>query len=212
MNIREGFNNLIRFFLILAVIISAASGQAQNPTTWPQKKLDNWFEKQEWGNGWDISPHESVDKRKFALSYFENPEKWQKVFDFLANTDLVNSDCENITIDDGNILVYIQPYLSMSMESAPFKSHKEYISLHYVIEGEELIGVTDSKGLDDSDSGSQNFAIYDNKEAIYFKADPQVFFLFFPGEVYCSGVKAGDPGEVKKLVVMIKEESNSIDK
>ena len=207
MKIRKGFNNPMKFFLVLVVVILTFSCEAQEPENWPQKKLDDWFEKQEWENGWKIKPHESIDKTRFAVSYFNNTERWQKVFSYLANTNLTDADCENIIIDEGSILIYIKPYMTRGRENVQFKSDKEYITLHYVIEGEELIGLADNKDVNELVPVIQDedIALYDYNGGNYFKADQETFVVFFPGDIYCSGVKKADPDEVKKLIVKIKE-------
>lgn len=196
----------MKFTLLCITMLLTCSCKIQEPANWSQRKLDDWFEKQEWENGWKIKPHESIDKTRFAVSYFNNPERWQKVFSYLANTNLTDADCENIIIDDGSILIYIKPYMTRGRESVQFKSDKEYITLHYVIEGEELIGIADNKDVNElvPVSLGKDITLYDYKEGNYFKADPETFFVFFPGDIYCSGIKIDDTDEVKKLTVKIK--------
>ena len=56
---------------------------SQDPSRWSSSKIDKWFEKGEWLNGWTVSPDASINRKEFAVSYFKNKERWNKAFAFL---------------------------------------------------------------------------------------------------------------------------------
>ena len=104
-------------------------------STWSSKKIDKWFEKGEWLNGWTVSPDASINRKTFAVSYFKNKERWDKAFTFLKNSDLSKLEIKRYDIDGDNLYAPVSEYLTKNEEDAKFEAHQKYIDIQYVVSG-----------------------------------------------------------------------------
>jgi len=178
-----------------------------DPSTWSSSKIDKWFEKGEWLNGWKIKPDASINRGEFAVSYFKQKERWDKAFTFLKENDLAKLEIKRYDIDGNNVYAPISEYLSKEDTVARYEAHRLYADIQYVISGRELIGVAPLAGLKDV------LVPYDEAKDIEFMtvntiknvpAAPDRFFLFFPSDIHRPGLKDGDNAPVKKAVVKVK--------
>jgi YhcH/YjgK/YiaL family protein len=142
---------------------------------------------------------------EFARQYHLNKEYWDKAFAFLKNQDLNKIAKGKYPIDGENVFASVTEDPSKDFDKTNWESHKKYIDLQYVINGQELIGVypvsksTVTKEYDDK------------KDAANYKADgktypatPGTFFLFFPGDAHRPNITPGGNKVVKKIVIKIK--------
>jgi YhcH/YjgK/YiaL family protein len=198
-------------FLIIIVMasLSALSGCSGNsdPALWSSKKIDKWFEKGDWLNGWQIKPDQSINRKALAISYFKNKERWDKAFNFLKNNDLSELELKRYDIDDNNLYAPVSEYLTKNEEDARYEAHQKYIDIQYVVSGKELIGVAPLSHKKDV------LEPYDALKDIEFLtvtngenrlATPDRFFLFFPEDAHRPGLKDGENSSVRKIVVKVK--------
>jgi YhcH/YjgK/YiaL family protein len=90
-------------------------------------------------------------------------------------------------------------------DKSTWESHKNYIDLHYVINGIEKIGVAPvaSATITVPYDATKDIANY-TAEGKFYEAAPGEFFLFFPSDAHRPGIKTGNTGRDKKLVIKIK--------
>jgi len=180
---------------------------SSDPASWSSEKIDKWFEKGEWLNGWNITPDESINRKEFAVSYFKNKERWDKAFTFLKSSDLSNLEIKRYEIDGENIFAPVSEYLSKNEEDAKFEAHKKYIDIQYVISGVEQMSVAPLSELDSITvpyDPAKEVEFMTVKESRHFKANPERFFIFFPSDIHRPGLKVGENAMVKKIVVKVK--------
>lgn len=190
--------------------ISGIFGCSSDPSHWSEAKLDKWFQKGEWLNGWKVKPDASVNKREFALSYFKYKERWDKAFKFLNLHDLTKLGVKRIDIEGDNLYATVSEYPSKNESEARFEAHRKYADIQYVISGLEQIGVTPLSNK------KETVTPYDEKKDIefltvtdstYHKATPGNFFIFFPSDIHKPGMKADSvQAQIKKIVVKVKIE------
>ena len=178
-----------------------------DPSTWSNSKIDSWFEKGEWLNGWQVKPDASINRREFAISYFKQKERWDKAFTFLKDNDLAKMELKRYDIDGNNLYAPFSEYMSKDDTAARYEAHREYIDIQYVISGKELIGIAPLSDVKDI------LVPYDAVKDIEFMtvnqirnvpATPDRFFLFFPSDVHRPGLKDGENALVRKVVVKVK--------
>ena len=178
-----------------------------DPSKWNSSKIDKWFEKGEWLNGWQVKPDPSINRGEFAIAYFKQKERWDKAFTFLKESDLTKMEPKRYDIDGNNVYVMFSEYLSKEDTVARYEAHRLYADIQYVISGRELIGVAPLAGLKDV------LVPYDAAKDIEFMtvntiknvpAAPDRFFLFFPSDIHRPGLKDGVNAPVKKAVVKVK--------
>ncbi|HLP72845.1 MAG TPA: YhcH/YjgK/YiaL family protein [Bacteroidales bacterium] len=183
-------------------------GCSSDPSRWSEAKLDQWFQKGEWLNGWTVKPDASVNKREFAVSYFKNKERWDKAFKFLSLHDLTKLEVKRIDIDGNNLYATVTEYLSKNEGEGKFEVHRKYADIQYVISGLEQIGIAPLSAKKETVTPydeTKDIEFMTVADSAYHKATPGNFFIFFPSEIHKPGMKADSiQTQVKKVVVKVK--------
>lgn len=192
---------LAGFFSLLACSSST------DPAKWSQEKIDKWFEKGEWLDGWNVTPDPSINKKEFVISYFKNKERWDKAFAFLKSNDLSTLGLKRYDIDDNNLYATVSDYTTKNEETANFEAHRKYIDIQYVINGKEIINIAPLSTLKEvitpyDETKDIEFLTVD--KVVNYKADPGRFFIFFPDDAHRPGIKDGENSQVRKIVLKLK--------
>jgi YhcH/YjgK/YiaL family protein len=178
-----------------------------DPSSWSEKKIDDWFDKGEWKNGWNVVPDKSINKKSFALAYYSHKERWDSAFNFLKTADLKNLELKRHDLDGDKLFVSPSEYNTKNEADANFEAHRKYIDIQYVASGKEIIGFAP---LSSKDSVVQE---YNNDKDVEFMtvrggsnavADPGRFFIFFPDDAHKPGLKIDTIAPVKKIVIKVR--------
>lgn len=181
---------------------------SNDPSQWDPRQIDQWFEKGEWLNGWNVKPDPSINRKAFAASYFSDKKKWDEAFAFLSNTGISQGEFKKYDISE-KVYAIVSKYLSKNGEDARYEAHKKYIDIQYVFDGRELIGHTTLNRKKDV------LVPYDDEKDIEFmtvtegrnlRANPGSFFIFFPDDIHRPGLKDGENAPVSKIVVKVRVE------
>ena len=193
------------FLIILIFITMSCSNNNPNPEKWSDEEVDQWFEKQEWLEDWQVSPDASIDKRNFANHYYKNPRHWKQAFQFLKNADLKNMPLGKQELEGEHLFVALDEYTTKNKKDTKYESHKKYIDIQYIIEGEELMGVTtlDKVKVTEPYDADRDLIFYEFDGGNYVKATPKNFVIFFPEDAHRPMMKANDNSKVRKIVVKI---------
>jgi biofilm protein TabA len=197
---------ILSMFLALFLFSTSMNITAQTAAKdLPLPIAKKWFAKKEWLGGLQLQPHETIDKQEFARQYQANKMYWDKAFAFLKEHDLQTLANGRIPIDSNNVFAIVTENPTKDYDSTMWESHRGYIDLHYVISGEEKIGVcpitklTVTKPYD----ASKDIANYSGEGKIY-NALPGVFFLFFPSDGHRPAITPGGNKADKKMVIKIR--------
>lgn len=180
---------------------------SNDPATWSNDKIDTWFEKGEWLNGWNVTPDASINRKEFAVAYFKNKERWDKAFAFFKNNDLTKLELKRHDIDGDNLYAPITEYMTKDEKDAQFEAHKNYIDIQYVISGSELMGLAPLKELKEVTvpyDASKDVEFMTVNQLTNYKATPERFFIFFSSDIHRPGLKDGKSSQVRKVVVKLK--------
>lgn len=195
--------------IIVMIGLSGLSGCADSidPSAWSSKKIDQWFEKGDWLNGWQVKPDQSINRKAFAVSYFKNRERWDKAFSFLKTSDLQGLELKRYDIDRDNLYAPVSEYLTKNEEDAKYEAHRKYIDIQYIISGKEFIGVAPlsqkNEVLEPYDAAKDiEFLTVTGGEN--YLALPDRFFIFFPDDAHRPGLKDGQNSPVRKIVLKVK--------
>lgn len=96
-------------------------------------------------------------------------------------------------------------YETKDLDLTKFENHHQYIDLHYVLEGEEYVGIQEANKLvpvtkyDNSDD-YQLFKGELGEQVLLTKGD---FLVLFTNEAHVTGGIVGEPNSVKKIVFKI---------
>ncbi len=180
---------------------------SNDPANWSGKKIDKWFEKGEWLNGWTVKPDASINRKAFVISYFRNKDRWDKAFTFLKGNDLKSLELKRYDIDGNNLYAPVSEYLTKNEEDARYEAHQKYIDIQYVVSGKELIGIaplSQKKEVLVPYDATKDIEFLTVAKVVNYKATPDKFFIFFPEDAHRPGLKDGDNSPVRKVVVKVK--------
>lgn len=201
--------NLFKSNIILSILLilstMSCSNTNTNPKKWSEEKVNQWFEKQEWLAGWQVSPDASINKRSFANHYYKNPRHWDQAFQFLTSADLKNMPLGKQKLEGEHLFVSVDEYTTKSKSETKYESHKKYIDIQYIIDGEELIGLAtlDKVKITEPYDSSRDIIFYEYDGGNYVKTTPNNFVIFFPEDAHRPMMKLNDNLKVRKIVVKI---------
>lgn len=177
--------------------------------TFSPAEAKDWVESRAWANGCKLTADETIDAVEFATQYHRNPEIWEKLFAFLAETDPKTLETGKIEIVPGRLWINVlAPYTPKSAEETKTENHKHFIDLQYTFEGDELYGLADIEAvkptIDYDPVKDRTFYTLD-PDTVYVPAAPDRFFLYFPADLHQPSVRASEtPGVNRKLVGKIE--------
>lgn len=191
--------------LFLSVSFLFITAVAQDTDEWTKKKAKKWFKKKEWLGGLELKPHKTIDKQEFARQYHANKAYWDKAFAFLKNNDLNNIAKGKYPIDGDNVFASVTTDSTKNFDKTNWESHKKYIDLQYVIDGEELIGVYPvSKATVTREYDEKREAANYSADGKLYSAKPGTFFIFFPSDAHRPNITPGGNKVDKKIVIKVK--------
>ena len=196
------FSLLLLFFSFSFFIEASAQ---QSPDEWTKHKAKKWFKKKEWLGGLQLKPSSSLDVQEFARQYHNNKKYWDEAFAFLKNQDLNKIAKGKYPIDGDNVYASVTTDSTKDFDKTNWESHRKYIDLQYVINGEEKIGVypvakaTVTKEYDEKRDAA-NYAA----EGKLYTAMPGTFFIFFPSDAHRPNITPGGNKPDKKIVIKVK--------
>lgn len=188
------------------MVTACTPQKSKTPEQWSEKELGDWFSKGEWKQGWDALPDESVNQKEFARLYFENPERWDKAFQFLSDQNLAELEKGRHELEGADLFVNVDEYVTRNEEDVLFEAHKKYADIQVLVAGEEKIGVLPLEKttvtIPYDEEKDIMFLTADGKN--YRIAKPGKFFLLFPEDAHRPTVKSSENSPVKKIVMKVR--------
>ncbi len=153
-----------------------------------------------------ILPDDSINKEEFDLQYDLNPERWEKAFGFLKNTDLKNMGKGRYELDGYDLFASIDEYTTKDEKDARYESHCLYADIQYVISGEERIGIVplEKTVVTIPYDGEKDICFLDSETDLLHKADPSRYFIFFPNDAHKPCVRSGNNAPVRKVIIKVR--------
>ena len=196
---------LSAILIFICPLFMQLGAQTSSSEVWTKKSAKKWVKKMEWKNGLKLNPHETVNITEFARQYHLHKEYWDKAFAFLRDQDLKTLEKGRYPIDSENVFAIVTEDPSKNFDKTNWESHRKYIDLQSVIEGEEKIGVypvSKARVTKEYDE-TKDIANYSADGKLY-SAKPGTFFLFFPSDAHRPNITPGGNLVVKKIVIKIK--------
>lgn len=158
----------------------------------------------EW-NKLACKPDASIDRQQFEDQIARNGEAWLAALDFMKKEDLKTLENGRYELCAGTYAA-VSEYEAKEPSVAKYEVHRKYIDIQYVAEGEEFIEMLPMSDFKEEQEYNEE------KDIVFFKetpkgekllADKNQFFIFFPNEAHRPGIKIGNGGKVKKIVIKI---------
>ncbi len=177
--------------------------------SWTKKKAAEWYKKLDWLNGLKIKPSGSVNQKEFAHQYHLHKQRWDKAFAYLKSTDLSSLEPGKFPIDSDEVYAIVTVSGSKDFNQTKWEAHHNYADIHYMISGEEKIGIASVNGatIVTSYDPAKDIAFY-NATGKFYLANQGVFFIFFPQlDAHRPGIKVPESGKEKKIVIKVRTDN-----
>jgi biofilm protein TabA len=153
---------------------------------------------------------EQINDSKFdkAFLYIQKlQDKNSAEYKSLSNIKL--NECNKIELDV-NCFVLEQAYISKNKEDCFFESHKKYIDIQYVFEGEEIMEVEKLSNLQVTTAYKEDldYAKYSqSKDSSVLKIRENELAIFYPQDAHMPCIKINENEKVIKAVFKISVNS-----
>jgi len=150
-------------------------------------------------------PDSSVNIKTVHEHFRKYPERWKTAFRFLSVLNSTTLSKGRVNLSD-NVYYTYNEYMTKDLEKVNYESHKQYIDIQYLVEGEEYIGYTDDVSIPVkipyNEKKDITFYDYTGGHLLYAASDR--YFIFFPEDIHKPSIKVKNNTLVKKIVVKIK--------
>lgn len=137
-----------------------------------------------------------------ADRYIGINKDFAKAFELLRG--LTESSSERITVRDGEFWINIAEFDEIAPGEKLFEVHKNFLDLHFIINGEEEFGYADIKTLTESKPyDEENDYLLLSGDAASFNLKKGDFCIVFPEDAHIPCMSKGN-GILKKAIVKIK--------
>lgn len=149
---------------------------------------------------------EQINNSKFQKAFFyieKLQDKTSSEYNSLKNIELDN--CNKIILDE-NCFVLEQSYISKNKEDCFFESHKKYIDIQYIFEGEEIMEVENIDNLLVTTPYKEDldFAKYaQSEDSSSLKIRENELAIFYPQDAHMPCIKINENKKVIKAVFKI---------
>jgi biofilm protein TabA len=133
-------------------------------------------------------------------------EKFDKAFEYIEKNNLEEMEPGFYEIEGEELFLNLVEYVTKSSEERVWESHKKYIDLQVIIEGNEFIGYE----LFDRMKIKEN---YNEQDDIYFlegslqskvKLEKGDFIICYPQDAHMAGIMVDGNEKVRKAVFKVK--------
>ncbi len=129
-----------------------------------------------------------------------------KGLEYLRTTDFSKIEDGVYEIEGRDIYAQVFHKETQKIENTRAETHKEYLDVQFLIEGEELIGFTNLKGsyIVDEYIKDRDLIFYkDVKDDNFVKMVPGSFCVLFTDDVHRPAIAVKEPMNIRKVVMKI---------
>lgn len=147
-----------------------------------------------------VSTLEHVDLSDTVRARFE------KAFEWIAAQDLEALEPGRHDIDGDELYANVFAFDTVSQDQKNFEAHRRYSDIHYLISGEELIGVapvTELEPVQEFDE-AQDFGLYaGGRRVAWIELHPGEFCVTPPEDAHKPGCSVHEPAPIKKICLKV---------
>lgn len=110
-----------------------------------------------------------------------------------------------VVIDGKMLFLNCNAYDSKVVEDCFFEAHREYIDVHLIVSGEEIIGHNEPSALEITQPYDEegDAELYQGNIQTQLALKPGWFAVFLPGEPHLVGLRSGESVPVQKIVAKV---------
>ncbi len=146
-----------------------------------------------------------IDTLKNAPKYFKVHPLFEKAFEYIRQTDLINTADAKVEVGEGLKAIFSNaPGKTKEASTAKFECHNKNIDIQVCIHGVETIGWKPRESCvapNGEYNAEKDVLFYSDKPDMFFQLIDGQFAIFFPEDVHAPMIGEGD---IKKLVMKVK--------
>lgn len=146
------------------------------------------------------------DQKKNISRYYGISQNLDTALHFIENNDLKNLPKGRTTIDGDNVFVNHFSYeTSPKTADSLFEDHNEYLDLHFPLSGSEIIAISESVLLKETERRpDEDSTMYVGDAQVNLPVTDADFLIVYPEEAHLPKLKAAQTSTVDKLVFKIR--------
>lgn len=130
----------------------------------------------------------------------------QKCLTFIKENDMVALENGTIKIENDDLFVNVVEYDTVNAEERFWEAHKNYLDLHYMINGSEKINVNFTNNMEILDFVEKDdFVSMKGNVKTEILLEDGDFLICYPTDAHMTAVKVGDTSQkIKKAIFKVK--------
>lgn len=147
-----------------------------------------------------------IDDIAYAARYYTLGGRIRQALVFLQDTDFSVMQPGRYEVDGENIIAIVDEYHTKDALTEQLESHKTYIDIQYLLEGEELIGhllLQDQLPVAPYNPETDEM-LFAERPAFFSKLQPFMFAMLYPTDLHMPGITAVTQHRVKKVIMKVK--------
>jgi biofilm protein TabA len=144
-----------------------------------------------------------LDRLSNFRRYLTQHPGFQAGFDYLRSTDFSQVESGKHSIDGERLLAIVAHDPGRGHQGAKLESHRRYIDIQYVIEGQEEIGwkpISECSRVDVPFIAEKDIGFFADEPEIWLPMPPGTFVIFYPEDAHAP---LAGPGPTYKAVMKV---------
>lgn len=131
---------------------------------------------------------------------------FQSAFGFILKTDFSTLPLEKHKIIGDDLFVIFMQYETKPEVDCIMESHRRYIDIQYMVNGEENIGIVtlDQHVATTPYDEQKEAAFYKNEYESLFRLKQNHFAIFYPQDMHMTSIQISKPAHIKKAVFKVR--------
>ncbi len=130
---------------------------------------------------------------------------FRKALNYLKKNDLSKFINGRYEIDGDRIFAIVNEYKPKPHEDLLWETHDQYADIHYILNGEEKIGISNISKLEKiSDYIPEKDATFYKGTGQFISLKKGEFIILFPKEAHVSGLESEIVTQIKKVVIKVR--------
>lgn len=129
----------------------------------------------------------------------------QKCFEYIKNNDLKNLEKGTYEICGNDLFVNIVEYETTTEDKRFWEAHKNYLDLHFMLDGEEIINVNFIDNMKQIEFVEKDdfLSLEGNKKSSILLEEGD-FLICYPNDAHMTAIKVSDSKKIKKAIFKVK--------
>lgn len=136
------------------------------------------------------------------------PAAIETALNWIKDHDVEHMEAGSYEIQGNDLYVMIQDFTTQPAEVRRPERHDEYLDIQYIVSGVERMGYVPYTGKESvqEDPEGKDVTFYQDLEGETFvDVGPGCYCIFFSNDIHRPGCAAGESGDVRKVVVKMKQ-------